>query len=298
MRRILLPVLVAVLAVAGTSAATPPKSPVVAQQVVTQKYGSHPRQSVDVHWNASAAPKPALVLIHGGYWYEQTDWSTWAEEFADQGFQVFSIKYRLNFEAAWPAQREDVASAVQWVRDNSAQYDADPANVVVLGSSSGGQLTTDAATHGTNALGLKGVVGLSPVASPYRAWTDGNSSTVSKIRKVRDNAAILARCYPDSSDNSTSLRDTGCWDTWRETVSKNWANPGDAPMFLVHSESDFVPATHSTDLEATAEANGVPAGDITTKVVANSSAHGRGLLSTTGMFESIVDWLKARTAQV
>ncbi|MCM2579653.1 alpha/beta fold hydrolase [Streptomyces meridianus] len=297
MRRILLPVLAAVLSVVGTSAASPPRSAVMAQQTVAAKYGPHPRQSVDVHWNSSPAPRPALVLIHGGYWYEQTDWSAWADKFADEGFQVFSIKYRLNFEAAWPAQREDVAAAVQWVRDNGAQYDADPANVVVLGSSAGGQMATDAATHGTNALGLKGVVALSPVASPYRAWVDGNTSTEAKVRKVRDNAAILARCYPDSTDNGTELRDTGCWDTWRDMVSKNWANPGDAPMYLVHSEGDFVPATHSADLEATAESRGVPAGDVTTTIVAGSSTHGGGLLSTAGMFDSVVSWLKDRTAQ-
>ncbi|MGW0735106.1 alpha/beta hydrolase [Streptomyces sp. NPDC002851] len=296
MRRFLLPVLAVLLAVAGTSAAAPLRSPATLPQalsVSTHKYGSHERQSVDVYAHPSLVNRPALVLIHGGYWYQQTNWTTYAQKLADDGFQVFAIEYRLNFEAAWPAQRDDVASAVQWVRDNAARFDADPDRVVMLGSSAGGQMATDAATHGTNALDLKGIVALSPVASPYRAWVNGNSSSVAKVRKVRDNAAILARCYPDSSDTSTAMH-ASCWDTWRDMVSKNWANAGDAPMYLLHSDGDFVPPAHSTDLEAVAEAKGVPAGDIQTHIVTGSTSHGAALLGESGIYDSVVAWLKNR----
>ncbi|MEV5434401.1 alpha/beta hydrolase, partial [Streptomyces sp. NPDC052701] len=169
MRRILLPVLTA-LAVAGaaalsTTASTLPdadRAPTaqnmqLAAATSTHQYGSHPRQSLDAHWNkSSSGPRPALVLIHGGYWYHQTDWSASAERFAAEGFQVFAVKYRLNFEAAWPAQRDDVADAVAWIRSHAAEFDVDPDRVLLLGSSAGGQLATDAATHGANALRLKG----------------------------------------------------------------------------------------------------------------------------------------------
>ncbi|MEV5433816.1 alpha/beta hydrolase, partial [Streptomyces sp. NPDC052701] len=167
-----------------------------------------------------------------------------------------------------------------------------PDRVLLLGSSAGGQLATDAATHGANALRLKGAVALSPVASPYRAWNDGNTSTDTKKRKLRDNTVILARCHPDSADTSTTLHPS-CWGTWRSMVSKNWADPADAPMYLVHSEDDFVPPVHSTDLEATAEANGVPDGRIQTHTV-TGSAHGGSLLSEPGVFDRIVVWLKSK----
>ncbi|MCM2579120.1 alpha/beta hydrolase [Streptomyces meridianus] len=293
MRRVLLPLLGAFLAVTGLLSAAPAQPAHAAETPTTHSYGGHARQTLDAYWTPSTgAPKPALILIHGGYWYAQTDWSTRAQDFADQGFQVFAIKYRLNFEAAWPAQRDDVAAATAWVRQHAAEFDADPERVVMLGSSAGGQLATDAATNGTNALDLKGIVALSPVASPYRAWVDGNASTEFKRRKVRDNASILARCYPDSTDTSEAMH-ASCWGTWRSMVSKNWANAGDAPMYLLHSEDDFVPATHSTDLEATAEKNGVPAGDITTRIV-TGSAHGGALLSQGTEFDRIVSWLKAK----
>ncbi|MFH9588188.1 alpha/beta hydrolase [Streptomyces luteogriseus] len=163
---------------------------------------------------------------------------------------MFAIRYRLNFEAAWPAQRDDVADAVAWIRSHAADFDVDPDRVLLLGSSAGGQLATDAAPHGAGALRLKGVVALSPVASPYRAWK-------------------------------------------RSMVSENWVDPADAPMYLVHSEDDFVPPAHSTDLEATAEAKGVPSGRIQTQVVAGA-AHGGSLLSAPGVYDRIVAWLKSK----
>ncbi|MFC8620754.1 alpha/beta hydrolase [Streptomyces anulatus] len=298
MRRTLLILVAAVLAIAGTTAAAPAatRAPaVVKAEAATQQYGTHPHQTVDITWNPSPAPRPAVILITGGYWYTHASWATWAQQFADQGFQVFTMDYRLNFEAAWPAQRDDVASAVKWVRDNAGRYDADPDNVLLVGSSAGGQMATDAATRGANALGLKGIVALSPVASPYRAWQDGNTSTVDKIRKLRDNATLLARCYPDPADNSTSYRETGCWDTWRDMESKNAAGKGDAPMLLVHSDGDFVPPVHSTELEAAAKAAGVPASDVATRIVTGSTAHGQNLLGAPGMFATVVSWLKART---
>ncbi|WP_241835861.1 MULTISPECIES: alpha/beta hydrolase [unclassified Streptomyces] len=267
----------------------------VKADAATQQYGTHPRQSLNITWNPSPAPRPVVILITGGYWYTHASWGTWEKQFADQGFQVFAMKYRLNTDAAWPAQRDDVAGAVKWVRDNAEQYDADPDNILLVGSSAGGQMATDAATRGTNALGLKGIVALSPVASPYRAWQDGNTSTVDKIRKLRDNSTLLARCYPDPADNSTANREMGCWDTWRDMESKNAASKGDAPMLLVHSDGDFVPPAHSTELEAAAKAAGVPASDVSTRIVTGSTTHGVSLLSTPGMSETVVSWLKART---
>ncbi|MFJ9322762.1 alpha/beta hydrolase [Streptomyces globisporus] len=302
MRRILLILVAAVLAIAGTTAAAPAttavaKNPaVVKAEAATQQYGTHPRQSMNITWNPSPAPRPVVILITGGYWYTHATWGTWEKQFADQGFQVFAMKYRLNFEAAWPAQRDDVASAVKWVRDNAGRYDADPDSVLLVGSSAGGQMATDAATRGTNTLGLKGIVALSPVASPYRAWQDGNTSTNDKIRKLRDNSTLLARCYPDPADNSTAYRDTGCWDTWRDMESKNAVTKGDAPMLMVHSDGDFVPPVHSTELEAAAKAAGVPASNVTTRIVTGSTAHGGSLLGTPGMFDTVVSWLKARTS--
>ncbi len=262
----------------------------------TYSYGSHDRQKLDAFWNASNSKRPGIVILHGGYWYEDSGWATWSRYFADKGMAVFSVDYRLNFDAPWPAQRNDALSAITRIKANAAKFDLDPERIVVLGSSVGGQIATSLATYGSGGDRIKGVVALSPVASPYRAWNDGNrDDSTAKERKVRDNATVLARCFPDPADTDASLH-ASCWDTWKDMVVKNRASGADdAPMYLVHSEGDFVPVQHSLDLEAAEEVgHDMPADGVTVETVTGSAAHGGGLLDTAGMPEKILTWIKAR----
>ncbi len=271
------------------------ESVAVGRSESSYSYGAHARQKIDAYWNASRTPQPGVVILHGGYWYEDSGWATWSRFFADKGYAVFSVDYRLNFDAAWPAQRDDAISALDWIKSNASKFDLDPDRVVVLGSSAGGQIATALATYGSGAERVNGVVALSPVASPYRAWNDGNhdGSTV-KERKVRDNATILARCFPDSADTDTSLH-ASCWDTWKDMVVRNRASgANDAPMYLIHSEADFIPVQHSFDLEEAEEAaHDMPADGVTVENVANSSAHGGALLDIDGMPQKILTWIAA-----
>ncbi|GLY79216.1 alpha/beta hydrolase [Actinoallomurus iriomotensis] len=259
----------------------------------TYSYGSHTRQKLTAYWHASSSNQPAVVILHGGYWYEDTGWVTWSRYFADHGYATFNVDYRLDFDAGWPAQRTDVLDAIDYVKDHAATFDTDPDRVIVLGSSAGGHLATVVGTYGAAGSRVKGIVALSPVASPYRAWNDGNhdDSTPSE-RKVRDNAVVLARCYPDSADVDTSMHPS-CWDTWKDMVAKNRASGADdAPMYLIHSENDFIPAIHSTDLETAEEVNhDMPTGGITVQTIPGSSAHGGALLDEPGVTDSVLSWM-------
>lgn len=189
----------------------------------------------------------------------------------------------------------DALAAIDWIKANAARFDLDPNRIVVLGSSAGGQIGTAVATYGSGDSRVKGVVGLSPVNSPYRAWSDGNHDTSSdKVRKVRDNAAILARCYPDPADTGTTMHPS-CWDTWKDTVVKNRASEAnDAPMYLIPPQEDFVPVAHSTDLEAAEEvSHDMPADGVTVEAVPGA-AHGGGLLDEPGMLDKVLAWIDTR----
>ncbi|QYX77977.1 alpha/beta hydrolase [Streptomyces akebiae] len=263
-------------------------------------YGSHPRQTLDAYWNAAGEERggkqPGLVILHGGHWYEDTGWATWSRTFADAGYAVFAVDHRLNFDAPWPAQRTDALSALDWIRDHAADFDVDPGRLVLLGSSSGGQIATAVATYGSGAFRVDGVVALSPVNDPYRAWRDGNAGDATdRQRKLRDNATLLARCHPGPADDSASAH-PGCRDTWTDMVVRNRASGGDdAPMFLLHSENDFVPVRHSLDLEAAEEgAHNMPANGVTVETVAGS-AHGGALLKEPGVADRVLGWIAERT---
>ncbi|MBC6463845.1 alpha/beta hydrolase, partial [Actinomadura sp. HBU206391] len=205
-------------------------------------YGTHTRHQLTAYYYKRSTKQPAILLIHGGYWYEgdKSVWAPQARYFADNGYAVFAINYRLNTQAAWHAQRNDVYNAIQWIKSNATTFTLNPARIVLLGSSAGGHLATSVGVYSTGTKYAKAVVALSPVASPYHAYLDGQTATATdQKRKLRDTATLLARCTPDRND-------TTCWKRWTDMVNFNHASTGDTPMYLIHSTGDFVPPTHAT----------------------------------------------------
>ena len=53
------------------------------------------------------------------------------------GWVGVTITYRLAPEFTWPSGAQDVAAALQWVRENIVAYGGDPARIVVAGHSAG-----------------------------------------------------------------------------------------------------------------------------------------------------------------
>ena len=72
----------------------------------------------------------------------------WGENFAEElcprGYVVFSVNYRLssNRNGTWPAQIEDVQSALRYIRANAEKFRIDPDRIASLGLSAGGHLAT------------------------------------------------------------------------------------------------------------------------------------------------------------
>ncbi len=178
----------------------------------TYSHGSHTDQKFAPYWNTSNSRRREIAILSGGYWYEDSGWVAWPRYFADRGHAVFSAGCRLNFDADWPAPRTDAISAIDWNRDNAAQFDLPPDRLVVLGSSDGGQIAKSLAIYAAGGSRVSEVAALSSVAPPYRARNDGNHDTgTNKQHKVRDNAAILARCFPNSTDISLHASCSGTW---------------------------------------------------------------------------------------
>src|SRR6478609_2145347 len=63
--------------------------------------------------------RPAVVLVHGGGWMSghAAMHLRHAAFLAAQGYVALTINYRLAQEAEWPACRDDVVSALRWLRD-------------------------------------------------------------------------------------------------------------------------------------------------------------------------------------
>jgi acetyl esterase/lipase len=118
------------------------------------------------------SPHPCIVVIHGGGWDggDRTQLAGWNARFAARGYAVAAISYRLAPQAIWPAQAEDVRAAIAWLKANAGRLGIDPARLVLLGRSAGGQLAT-AVGYGAHDPAIRGVIALyAPHDMPF-AWS-------------------------------------------------------------------------------------------------------------------------------
>lgn len=92
------------------------------------------------------APQPVVIFVHGGGWKggDKADDASRVvtDTLTDAGFTWFSINYRLGPEHTWPAQHDDVRTAIQWVKANAARFGGDPSRIALVGYSAGGQIAT------------------------------------------------------------------------------------------------------------------------------------------------------------
>jgi acetyl esterase len=91
---------------------------------------------------AGKPPYPVLINIHGGGFTicSKETHAPVAHSFADRGFLVFNLNYRLAPRHRFPAALEDVCRAYGWVVENAERYGGDIHRIVVAGESAGANL--------------------------------------------------------------------------------------------------------------------------------------------------------------
>ena len=116
-------------------------------------------------------PIPVILFLHGGGWSggTRTTGPDFRRYFARDGFAMASMEYRLTPAVTFPANVEDVRTAVRWLKANAAAHGLDPDRICLWGTSAGGHLAA--------------VAGLAP-----RGMFEGrdNPSYTSTVRCVLD----------------------------------------------------------------------------------------------------------------
>ncbi len=224
----------------------------------------HARQVLDLFVPENAPePLPLIIWIHGGGWSagDKAGCPPLRQGFAQRGFAIASLNYRLSQHAAFPAQLEDCKAAIRFLRARAKSYNLAADRIAVWGSSAGGHLVA-----------LLGVTG------DVKAFDAGAHAEISsRVQCVLDDYGptdflqmdahrIPSATMVHNDARSPESRLIGGLITEAANATKvARANPvtyvtsGDAPFLICHGDEDpLVPHHQSELLFATLKAAGVP----------------------------------------
>jgi|GEM_PF-1439759 len=217
--------------------------------VASSQQGNPVTLRLDLYLPAGAsAPTPCVIWVHGGAWQNGSRFPTPAADFANHGYAVASISYRLSGQNLWPSQLHDCRGAVRWLRANAAAYNLDPDRFGAFGSSAGGHLSNmlgvtsglQQAQIGQLTVDLEGAVGGNPgESSEVQAVVDWYGPTdvlrMSQFPSSMDHDAtnspeslILGQPLQNNPEAAGSL----------SPVTYLW--PGAPPTLIMHGTSDSV----------------------------------------------------------
>ena len=201
---------------------------------------------------ARAAPRPAVVCVHGGGMWtgSRADMADPAWQLVRAGYVAVCVDYRLVDLATgrhrWPAQLDDVQHAVRWVRANAAQYGVDPGRVGAYGWSAGGQLAALLGTRDTRG-----------AASPLAAYP----SRVACVVDLAGDMDLAAYTSPPALDEVVALlggTPEEVPERYREASPLSWIDERTAPFLVVHgAPDDVVSVAQSRRLVSALRAAGV-----------------------------------------
>lgn len=87
-------------------------------------------------------PRPVVLVLHGGGWTDgdKRQLTKLSQYLAARGYVVANLGYRLAPAWRFPAAQEDVANAIQYLKDLETTHGVDPSRIALLGRSAGGQI--------------------------------------------------------------------------------------------------------------------------------------------------------------
>lgn len=157
-----------------------------------------------------------------------------------QGFVVVNVSYRLGGTAAWPAQIEDVKSAIRYLRTYAKQFDINPHEIGAWGHSAGGHLVS-----------LLGVAPRKWDAGPYSAQPSNVEAVVdlsgpSDLNSMRHESAsalvkdtFISLLRPVPANVTAALK---------KASPVTYVGPKDPPFLIVAGEDDqFVFAEQASE---------------------------------------------------
>lgn len=177
----------------------------------------------DVYLPESASETQTLViLLHGGGWRggSPAGMATAAKDYASRGFVALASEYRLLGESPWPAQAEDVKTAVRWAAENAKDLGVLPSRIVLQGYSAGSHTALVAAADLIEEGGPR-------AAAVVAYFPQVEISTAERAPKGTAAASQLLGQNPDEA-------------VARRASPIHRISPDTAPTFLIYGGADWL----------------------------------------------------------
>lgn len=244
----------------------PPAVPagVTAHRDLAYVENGHARQVLDLFVPANTGrPLPLIIWVHGGGWAagDKGGCPPLRQGYAQRGYAIASVNYRLSQHARFPAQLQDCKAAIRWLRRHAARFGLDPERFGLWGSSAGGHLVA--------MVGVTGDVkefdaeGPRDVSSAVQCvMNDYGPTDFLQMDAHRPAGAALAHNAPDSPESRLiggPITDPANRALVTRASPLTYVSRGDPPFLINHGDQDpLVPHHQSELLFAALKDAGVP----------------------------------------
>nr|WP_225887104.1 alpha/beta hydrolase [Nodosilinea nodulosa] len=179
-------------------------------------------------YRPAAGLHPTLVVIYGGAWQGGSPDSheTFSRYLAAQGYTVVAIDYRHAPQYPFPAQIEDVRTALTYLKTHAADLGADLSRLALMGRSAGAHLAAIAAYQSPQIVPIRAVVdyyGPVDLAAGYK-----NPPVPDPI----DSRAVLRAFLGGTPDQVPNL--------YHQASPIHYVRPGLPPTLLVYGGRDHI----------------------------------------------------------
>jgi acetyl esterase/lipase len=178
----------------------------------------------------AGAPRPAVLLIHGGGWTEGIHRTTMAHHalrLAEAGYVTINIDYRLTPNGGqFPHAVQDCLCALSYVRGHAVELGLDPTRIAGLGYSAGGHL-----------ISMLGTAADDPIVAPdCAAGPTGPLAAVVAGAGPQDMAAMPQAGVVISFVGATLAERP---ELYAQASPITHVGPGAPPFLFVHGDNDW-----------------------------------------------------------
>lgn len=232
---------------------------------------------------------PVLLWVCGGGWEccEPQNRLHDLGYFAERGYLVCLMQYRVSNTAPFPAQIQDVKTAIRFIRSHADKFRADPDRIAIMGDSAGGHLAT--------------LAGLTPDKTEFTGdqWS-GASDRVQAVVNWYGAVDFYGMMRESGLSDLSQLPGNHCvsklfdgeldrkGDLIRLANAIDYVTPDAPPFLILHGDrDDSVPVSLSYDLHDRL----TKAGCDVTLVIVNGAGHATLEFAQKKLLRRIADWL-------